>query len=679
MAEYKTPGVYVEEISKFPPSVAGVATAIPAFIGFTADCPSGQDGKPVKVTSMVDYEAKFGGAPKLEIIQETKGGETVDVIKNNDFVMYDSMRLFYDNGGKTCYVVSVGNYKTDKSDVKADTYKGVNNLVFSNLEKVDEVTLLLFPDAALVLNDVDALGEVQKAALNHCGKMGDRFAILDVKDIEDQNDKLGKTFEKFRDAVGTNNLSYGAAYYPYLKTTYTKEIRFEEMIKDSRIASILYGGYAEDDTEEQRELKKTIVKSYNENIGGLIDYSGVVDEVKKQVENELKEMTDFASQIEKFSVSTEGKLIYGDLNVDSIDQPIVKKIFDILLPKKTADVAWEDILADVKKEMLGEFNTKEKEYEKILSTKAQKKFLFDRFQRKTGTTCFEVTPNGTLIECVVNVDLEIETTRDISEASISSLILDYDQRLMIKRVLDQIKATKTLKEGLAESQPIYSKAIIRLIDQYAASKGNPGYSEILEAYQAQAQVITPSAAIAGIYAMTDANKGVWQAPANVSLSGVSNVMEQLSDGDQESMNVDSNAGKSINAIRFFSGKGIIVWGARTLDGNSNEWRYVPVRRLFNYIEESVQKSTNWAVFQPNDANTWVKVRCQIENFLSNLWRDGALAGSTPDKAFYVRVGLDETMTAQDILEGRMIVEIGLAAVRPAEFIILKFSHKLQEA
>jgi phage tail sheath protein FI len=255
------------------------------------------------------------------------------------------------------------------------------------------------------------------------------------------------------------------------------------------------------------------------------------------------------------------------------------------------------------------------------------------------------------------------------------LTLNDDEKALLQRVLSQIRATKRKKE----SQPIYCKAIIRLIDQYAASKGEPGYSDILEEYQAKAQVITPSGAIAGIYAMTDANKGVWQAPANVSLSGVSNVMEQLSDADQENMNVDSVAGKSVNAIRFFSGKGIIVWGARTLDGNSSEWRYVPVRRLFNYIEESVQKSTNWAVFQPNDANTWVKVRCQIENFLSNLWRDGALAGSTPEKAFYVRVGLDETMTAQDILAGNMIVEIGLAAVRPAEFIILKFSHKLQEA
>jgi phage tail sheath protein FI len=119
-----------------------------------------------------------------------------------------------------------------------------------------------------------------------------------------------------------------------------------------------------------------------------------------------------------------------------------------------------------------------------------------------------------------------------------------------------------------------------------------------------------------------------------------------------------------------------VWGARTLAGNDNEWRYINVRRFFNMAEESIKKATEQFVFDPNDANTWTKVRGMIENFLILQWRQGALAGAKPEDAFYVSVGLGQTMTALDILEGRMIVEIGLAAVRPAEFIILKFSHKM---
>ena len=121
----------------------------------------------------------------------------------------------------------------------------------------------------------------------------------------------------------------------------------------------------------------------------------------------------------------------------------------------------------------------------------------------------------------------------------------------------------------------------------------------------------------------------------------------------------------------------MVWGARTLAGNDNEWRYINVRRLFIEIEQSVKRSTYWAVFEPNDANTWVKVRAMIENYLLLKWKDGALAGAKPADAFYVFCGLGTTMTAQDILEGRLIVQVGLAAVRPAEFIILQFFHKLQ--
>jgi uncharacterized protein len=188
--------------------------------------------------------------------------------------------------------------------------------------------------------------------------------------------------------------------------------------------------------------------------------------------------------------------------------------------------------------------------------------------------------------------------------------------------------------------------------------------------------LAPSSSIAGVYASVDNDRGVWKAPANVSLNNVSSLTVRVDDGMQDGLNIDATAGKSINAIRSFMGKGIMVWGSRTLAGNDNEWRYVPVRRFFNFVEESCQKSTSWAVFEPNDANTWLRVKAQLENFLNNLWRRGALQGAKPDHAYYVSIGLGSTMTAQDILEGRMIVEIGMAAVRPAEFIILKFSHLL---
>lgn len=195
----------------------------------------------------------------------------------------------------------------------------------------------------------------------------------------------------------------------------------------------------------------------------------------------------------------------------------------------------------------------------------------------------------------------------------------------------------------------------------------------------QRVVLPPSAAMAGIYARVDRQRGVWKAPANVSVSAVIGPVTKTTHEAQAELNVDPTAGKSINAIRAFTGKGTLVWGARTLAGNDNEWRYVPVRRLFILIEESIQKSTGFAVFEPNDATTWLKVKGMIESYLYGLWERGALAGPTPESAYFVNVGLGTTMTGQDILEGRMIVEVGVAAVRPAEFIILRFSHKMQEA
>jgi len=209
---------------------------------------------------------------------------------------------------------------------------------------------------------------------------------------------------------------------------------------------------------------------------------------------------------------------------------------------------------------------------------------------------------------------------------------------------------------------------------------NPAlYNTIAAQLSSYSVELNPCGSIAGIYARVDAQRGVWKAPANVGVSAIVGPSINLTNSDQDNMNIDPTGGKSVNAIRSFVGRGTLVWGARTLAGNDNEWRYVNVRRLFIFVEESVAEATEFVVFEPNTANTWQKVKGMIEAFLTGLWRDGALAGATTKDAFFVNVGLGTTMTAQDILEGRMIVTVGMAAVRPAEFIILQFEHKLQES
>lgn len=188
----------------------------------------------------------------------------------------------------------------------------------------------------------------------------------------------------------------------------------------------------------------------------------------------------------------------------------------------------------------------------------------------------------------------------------------------------------------------------------------------------------PSGAVAGVYATVDAQRGVWKAPANVAVSGVVAPVVTLSAENAGAL-LQVASGKCINPLCFFSGKGLLVWGARTLAGNDNEWRYVPVRRFVMMVQTSLQKSTQWVVFELNNANTWARLRGMVENYLTQKWRDGALMGSKPKEAFFVHCGLNQTMTEADVQAGRVMVEVGLAVVRPAEFIVLRFSYQAQSA
>lgn len=479
LSNLKTPGVYIDEVPKFPPSVAQVETAIPAFIGYTEKARLEADddliGKAHRIRSFAEYVEHFGEAPVQAVevtVQQTGSGagaiyEPVEVVINEpgNYRMYHALRLFYANGGGPCYIVSVGKYKGDGS-VSADEM-GTNGTATGGVDvvrKIDEVTLFVFPDANGLADDADYYGLFDKA-LKQSAALMDRFTLVDVRD-----GNINPEIANFRNAtLDTTALKYGAAYYPWLKTTYNFRT------SDDSITLTLPD--ASDPGSDPDELTLTAAKA-NADHGKFMT-------------------TGFLSKLEK------------------------------------------------------------------LMTK-----------------------------------LRVE--------------------------------------------------------------------------------MPPSPAIAGIYAAIDGTRGVWKAPANIGLADIIAPLVKISDEDQRDLNI-SDTGKSVNAIRTFTGKGTLVWGARTLAGNDNEWRYISVRRFFNMVEESAKKATEPFVFEPNDANTWVKVQAMLENYLNTLWRVGALQGAKPEHAFYVAVGLNKTMTPLDILEGRMIVEIGMAVVRPAEFIILRFSHKMAES
>lgn len=181
------------------------------------------------------------------------------------------------------------------------------------------------------------------------------------------------------------------------------------------------------------------------------------------------------------------------------------------------------------------------------------------------------------------------------------------------------------------------------------------------------RTIPPSGYVAGVYARTDNTRGVHKAPANEVIRGVLSLDVQVTKGEHDLLNP-----KGINVIRSFPGRGIRIWGARTLSSDPS-WRYINVRRLFNMIEESIERGTQWVVFEPNDPFLWGRVRRDVSAFLRNVWRTGALFGRTPEEAFYVKC--DEELNPPEVRDlGQLIVEIGIAPTKPAEFVIFRISQ-----
>lgn len=256
-----------------------------------------------------------------------------------------------------------------------------------------------------------------------------------------------------------------------------------------------------------------------------------------------------------------------------------------------------------------------------------------------------------------------------SEISFENL----DASVNLDQLLPEPAALDVIKKFKANSNP--DKQLKENFDQ-ALKTTSPTYVNLLEKIRLKWNEIPPSGAIAGIYAIIDSNKGVWKSPANVSINSVNGPSINITTEEQEGLNVDVLSGKSVNAIRVFPGQGTLIWGARTLDGNSLDWKYINVRRTVIMIEQSLKLATQAYVFEPNDANTWVTIKGMIENFLVNLWMQGGLVGLKPEEAFDVQIGLGKTMTETDILEGRMIISVKLAIIHPAEFIVITFFQKM---
>ncbi|QJB38541.1 phage tail protein [Chitinophaga oryzae] len=632
----KTPGVYIDEVPKFPPSIAAVETAIPAFIGYTekADMLSPGDllNTPTRIGSIADYQLYFGGAAKPVVteVQLDLNNQFSSAKVDYQWFLYDSLRLFYANGGGDCYIVSVGLY-TAGAPVQNDIQKGIDALV-----KYDEPTILLFPDAATLAGT--ALYDLQVSALKQCDELKDRVGLFDLK----RNDVQGT---EFRDKIGINNLKYGMAYTPWVQVALDKNILYADMVGKIKKAGVLIAS-----------LKNFTPDT---NVQKVIDDLDNLAADSKKIRQEFTTLLGTDSLDSLFNKKV-NKFVLSGAAADL--QDVFKYLLDIANTVNTLDTAATLKNADMVTNLKNTVIALKDRYTNLINYQADLKAL-PTAGYTTQTFSGTATANWGGVLGAAGTANNVLTGPTEKAKMLSVIPLVQNEFYAIQ---------STIQAGILDAASILEKA-----KNDALAAGFPLFKSIIAGINNTSMALPPSGSIAGIYAQVDNARGVWKAPANVSILGTPDFIYSNSELNQ--LNVDVVSGKSINAIRAFTGKGTLVYGARTLAGNDNEWRYVSVRRFFNMVEESTKKATLQFVFEPNDANTWVRVQAMIENFLLTLWRQGALQGATPDKAFYVAVGLGKTMTAQDILNGFMIVEIGMAAVRPAEFIILRFSHILPQA
>lgn len=661
---YNTPGVYTEEIPKFPPSIAPVETAIPAFVGYTEKAIRNGESlvnKPTRIESFAEYEFLFGGAPSQDV--------TLVLDTDNKFVradavaklyLYDSLRLFYANGGGKCYIVSVGAYPNSVSSATIET-------ALSLLEQEDEPTIIIAPDA---VSDTNGPYEFQKQALTQCKKLMDRVTICDLKKTVD-NTTFKNSVDEFREKIGINFLKYGAAYGPWLRTNLPRTLRRRNVIltrdgggtvqlnsltADANIQSLIaelinVESFVDAAVAAKNTLAGTPGLTLKDALKALLDtYNSTASAATNvQIGDALKPVSTFMINIVK-----QIQLRYALAPNPATSRFKLKDDIDKYLNSSKIKTSLRNV-ADHHKYLSS--LTPDNKKINLLTTGSALDLVAAFLGFTDGSTL--LTPP--VPDDVPNAYASATTAKQRGDVAIGVVLSGAKEAIAFFNFLEsnQNNYEKTLNDALLEAFGTYKELVAKAADAL--------------------NLLPPSGAIAGVYAAVDRERGVWKAPANVSLNSVISPAVKISHEQQAEYNVDVNAGKSINIIRAFTGKGTLVWGARTLAGNDNEWRYVSVRRFFNFVEESCKKATEQFVFEPNDANTWVRVQGMIENFLTVLWRQGALQGIKPEHAFYVAVGLGKTMTALDILEGRMIIEIGMAAVRPAEFIILRFSHKMPES
>lgn len=578
MAEYFSPGVYVEEFDSAPVPMQGVSTSTAGFIGMAERGPV--SGSPQLVTSIADYRRIYGG-----YLGAAKYGA-------GRFLPY-AVEQFFINGGARCFVQRVA----PADAVESSVVSGALKISAANPgEWGDSIRVTITP-ACKARSQVLA----QKGA-ELTLKNSDGFCVGDVVELYDGKTKKYSTVRNVQDRIVTLDAPCG------IEVADTK-IGSEKYIRTCEFSLSICCG---EDSEEYDDL--SLNPDQKNFVGGRLAKSDLVR----------------ASLVEGFKVSG-GKGKEGEAEVIIAD---VVAPFAMLGGNGKTEIA----LA-----LTGGSNGS------VLAAKADMYLGADNGPgRRTGLQAFQEAEMVAIMAIPGITDPSVQT----------ALVAFCENQKSCFAVLDMPEDLKKTDELIKHRN---------YFDTSYAAAYHP-WIQCYDNYSKRTAAFPPSGAIVGIYARTDNERGVHKAPANEIVRGCTGLTVPYGQGEQDVLNP-----LGVNLIRAFPGRGIRVWGARTLSSNGL-WKYINVRRLFIYVEQSIKNNTNWVVFEPNSTALWNRVTRTITTFLVSCWRDGALAGDSADQAFYVECGAS-TMSEDDIENGRLICNIGIAPVKPAEFVIFRLTQK----
>ncbi|MEE1256377.1 MAG: phage tail sheath subtilisin-like domain-containing protein [Lachnospiraceae bacterium] len=560
MAQYFSPGVYVEENDVSQRVIDGVGTSIAGFIGLAEKGKT--QGAPVRITSYRDFVKEFGNP-----LSEYGYGEYR--------YLAPSVENFFANGGGVCYVARVVPEDAQAAILK----KGILTVEAVNVGKWGNKIQISF-------------NSVTKRKMQIVGANGDEY--------------IAKSVDGFRegDVVVVGN------EYNRIKSIFDNSVMFDKPFETDVVdpaivpSTVLYLAEMEIIVRYGNEQEKYAGMTLNMASPNYISYRMAKSEI---VKIEVKSNDTIQNPVEAILGSG---ITSGMLTMDGGKDGSIAKV--------TAGTFIGEDMGPGKRTGIASFVEND-----VVSIMA--------------------VPGVTIPEVIV------------------ALVGHCENLKSRMAVLDMPKDATKVNELLEYRE---------MIDSTYAAMYHP-WIQVFDRSANKVDYIPPSGAVMGIYARTDANRGVHKAPANETVF-CSGLKTEYTKAEQDVLNP-----AGVNLLRLIPGQGIRIWGARTASSNSS-FRYVNVRRLFIYVEESIKASTNWVVFEPNDVTLWQRVSLTVGSFLDSMWRSGMLAGNTAAEAYFVEIG-PATMSQDDIISGRLICNIGIAPSRPAEFVVFRVSQFTAEA